>query len=172
MKLNFHSLAFKQTVLILLGITVIFVAMISLLQRQVSSRMSELIMARGQEISEKHVSSIDNIFRRIRFRGNAETYFKTVPLSAGSGDHCAIAIVYLFDVKRKKVFPGKIFHIQEPFRHDRRSFPGNRPVPQSASAYRAAYAGSSFPIQYNSGTVKTQVPKTKIIRFYSKFNTI
>lgn len=62
MKLNFHSLAFKQTVLILLGITVIFVAMIFMLQQQVSSRMSELIMARGQEISEKHVSSIDNIF--------------------------------------------------------------------------------------------------------------
>ena len=62
MKLNVHSLAFKQTLLILLGITLVFGALLITLQRLISTRMSELIMARGQEISEKHVSVIDNIF--------------------------------------------------------------------------------------------------------------
>ncbi|WP_290766407.1 SpoIIE family protein phosphatase [Fibrobacter sp. UBA4297] len=62
MKFNVHSLAFKQTLLILLGITVIFGTLLLTLQRLVNTRMSELIMARGQEISEKHVSLIDNIF--------------------------------------------------------------------------------------------------------------
>ena len=62
MKFNVHSLAFKQTLLILLGITVVFGTLLFTLQRLVNTRMSELIMARGQEISEKHVSLIDNIF--------------------------------------------------------------------------------------------------------------
>ena len=62
MKLNVHSLAFKQTLLILLGITLVFGALLITLQKLISTRMSELIMARGQEISEKHVSVIDNIF--------------------------------------------------------------------------------------------------------------
>lgn len=62
MKFNVHSLAFKQTLLILLGITVVFGTLLFTLQRLVNTRMSELIMARGQEISEKHVSLIDDIF--------------------------------------------------------------------------------------------------------------
>lgn len=62
MKWNIHSLAFKQTLLILLVITIIFGTLLVTLQRLINTRMSELIMARGQEISLKYVSVIDDIF--------------------------------------------------------------------------------------------------------------
>ena len=62
MKLNVHSLAIKQTLLILLGMTIVFGTLLFTLQRLINTRMSELIMARGHEISERNVSLIDNIF--------------------------------------------------------------------------------------------------------------
>lgn len=62
MKLNVHSLAIKQTLLILLGMTLVFGTLLFTLQRLINTRMSELIMARGHEISERNVSLIDNIF--------------------------------------------------------------------------------------------------------------
>ncbi len=59
---NLHSLAIRQSVLILLGISVIFLSIFLSMRFHVSSRVSELLTARGEEISEKNVSTIDAIF--------------------------------------------------------------------------------------------------------------
>lgn len=59
---NLHSLAIRQSVLILLGISIIFLTIFLSMRSHVSSRLSELLTKHGEEISEKSVSLIEDIF--------------------------------------------------------------------------------------------------------------
>lgn len=69
MKYGIHSLVFKQCAIILLGFTLVFVALFGVLKYQVGNRVSDLLMERGSEISEKNVNLINRIFSEAELVG-------------------------------------------------------------------------------------------------------
>lgn len=62
MKYGIHSLAFKQSVMILLGITIVFGILYFSVRSAIGNQVASLLMKRGTEISEKNLNLIDNIF--------------------------------------------------------------------------------------------------------------
>ncbi len=66
MKINFHGLAFKQSAMILLGISVVFAALFGFGSSQIQERMSRLLLQKGEEISRANVAVINNLFGSCR----------------------------------------------------------------------------------------------------------
>ena len=62
MKVNFHGLAFKQSAMILLGISVVFAALFGFGSSQIQERLSRLLLQKGEEISRANVAVINNLF--------------------------------------------------------------------------------------------------------------
>ena len=66
MKVNFHGLAFKQSAMILLGISVVFAALFGFGSSQIQERLSRLLLQKGEEISRANVAVINNLFGSCR----------------------------------------------------------------------------------------------------------
>lgn len=62
MKYGIHSLVFKQSLIILIGFTVVFGVFFGVTKYQAGKRISQLLMDRGTQVSERNVGKIDNIF--------------------------------------------------------------------------------------------------------------
>lgn len=62
MKYGIHSLAFKQSMWILIGITFVFGMMFGSYRISIDNQMKAVLMKRGTEISEKNLTYIDKIF--------------------------------------------------------------------------------------------------------------
>ena len=62
MKINVHGLAFKQSAMILLGISVVFAALIGFGSSQIQERLSRMLLQKGEEISRANVALINNLF--------------------------------------------------------------------------------------------------------------
>lgn len=69
MRYGIHSLAFKQSVLILLGITIVFGALYFSVRSAIGNQVTSILTKRGTEISEKNVYLIDNIFAKSEIIG-------------------------------------------------------------------------------------------------------
>lgn len=62
MKINFHGLAFKQSVLILVGISVVFAALFGLGSFELHEKMSQMLLQNGDEVSRANVALVNNLF--------------------------------------------------------------------------------------------------------------
>lgn len=62
MGFNVHGLAFKQSMMILVGISIVFVALFGVLSSQVQSRLSTLLTQKSEEISQANVAIIEKLF--------------------------------------------------------------------------------------------------------------
>ena len=66
MKVNVRGLAFKQSAMILLGISVVFAALFGFSSTQIQDRISRLLLEKGEEISRANVAVINNLFGSCR----------------------------------------------------------------------------------------------------------
>lgn len=62
MKVNFHGLAFKQSVLILVGISVVFAALFGFGSFEMHEKMSQMLLQNGDEVSRANVALVNNLF--------------------------------------------------------------------------------------------------------------
>lgn len=62
MIINFHGLAFKQSVLILVGISVVFAALFGLGSFELHEKMSQMLLQNGDEVSRANVALVNNLF--------------------------------------------------------------------------------------------------------------
>ena len=62
--LNIHGLAFKQSMMTLVGFSVVFVTLFAVLSFQVQSKLSTLLTQKGEEISLANVAIIENLFEK------------------------------------------------------------------------------------------------------------
>ena len=62
MKVNLHGLAFKQSVLILIGISIVFAALFGLGSFEMHEKMSQMLMQNGDEVSRANVALVNNLF--------------------------------------------------------------------------------------------------------------
>lgn len=62
MKINFHGLAFKQSVLILVGISIVFAALFGLGSFEMHEKMSQMLLQNGDEVSRANVALVNNLF--------------------------------------------------------------------------------------------------------------
>lgn len=70
MFVNFWGLAFKQSVMILIGITVVFAVLFGVLTSQMHSRLTLMVTQKGDEISQANVNYIDKLFNASRVVGD------------------------------------------------------------------------------------------------------
>lgn len=69
MKYGIHSLVFKQCAIILIGFTIVFGVLFGATKYLGENRISQLLMERGTEISEKNVNHINMIFSEAELIG-------------------------------------------------------------------------------------------------------
>ena len=70
MKFNFRGLAFKQSVWILIGVTIAFAMTFRVLSVQMRQGIYNLVVQKGEEISEASVTFIDRLFNTGRKIGD------------------------------------------------------------------------------------------------------
>lgn len=70
MSLNVRGLAFKQSVWILIGVTVVFFTIFYVAGMQLHSGLSKLVIQKGEEISQANVTYIDKLFNTGRKIGD------------------------------------------------------------------------------------------------------
>ena len=70
MKFNFRGLAFKQSVWILIGVTIAFLLIFSVIGTQLRKGLADLVVQKGEEISEANVTYIDKLFNTGRKIGD------------------------------------------------------------------------------------------------------
>lgn len=70
MSLNFRGLAFKQSVWILIGVTVVFFTIFYVAGIQLHGGLSKLVIQKGEEISQANVTYIDKLFNTGRKIGD------------------------------------------------------------------------------------------------------
>ena len=70
MKFNFRGLAFKQSIWILIGVTIAFAMTFSVLDAQMRQGIYNLVVQKGEEISEANVTFIDRLFNTGRKIGD------------------------------------------------------------------------------------------------------
>ena len=70
MKFNFRGLAFKQSVWILIGVTIAFAMTFRVLSAQMRQGVYNLVVQKGEEISEANVTFIDKLFNTGRKIGD------------------------------------------------------------------------------------------------------
>ena len=64
MGFNIHGLAFKQSMLTLLGFSIVFATLFGILSFQVQSEFSTLLTQKGEEISLANVAIIEKLFEK------------------------------------------------------------------------------------------------------------
>ncbi len=70
MKFNFRGLAFKQSVWILIGVTIAFAMTFGVIRSQIKQGIYNLVVQKGEEISEANVTFIDKLFNTGRKIGD------------------------------------------------------------------------------------------------------
>ena len=70
MSLNFRGLAFKQSVWILIGVTIVFFMVFYVVGKQLQDGLSKLVVQKGEEISQANVTYIDKLFNTGRKIGD------------------------------------------------------------------------------------------------------
>ena len=70
MKFNIHGLAFKQSMLTLVGFSIVFAALFGFLSYRVKSEFSTLLTQKGEEISLANVAIIENLFEKAKRLGD------------------------------------------------------------------------------------------------------
>ena len=70
MSLNFRGLAFKQSVWILIGVTIVFFMVFYVVGMQLQGGLSKLVVQKGEEISQANVTYIDKLFNTGRKIGD------------------------------------------------------------------------------------------------------
>ena len=70
MSFNVRGLAFKQSVWILIGVTVVFFTIFYVAGMQLHSGLSKLVIQKGEEISQANVTYIDKLFNTGRKIGD------------------------------------------------------------------------------------------------------
>ena len=70
MSLNFRGLAFKQSVWILIGVTIVFFTIFYVVGMQLQEGLSKLVVQKGEEISQANVTYIDKLFNTGRKIGD------------------------------------------------------------------------------------------------------
>lgn len=102
MKYGIHSLAFKQSMLILIGITFVFGMMFGSYRISIDNQMKAILMKRGTEISEKNLTYIDKIFTDCELVAeNATNVLAGKGIS--DGEHFPEALKSLLEYAREKV---------------------------------------------------------------------
>ena len=64
MKLNIHGLAFKQSMLTLVGFSIVFAVLFGVLSTRVKDEFSTLLTQKGEEISLANVAIIEKLFEK------------------------------------------------------------------------------------------------------------
>ena len=64
MGFNIHGLAFKQSMLTLLGFSIVFATLFGILSFRVQSEFSTLLTQKGEEISLANVAIIEKLFEK------------------------------------------------------------------------------------------------------------
>jgi len=64
MGFNMHGLAFKQSMMTLVGFSIVFATLFGVLSFQVQSKLSTLLTQKGEEISLANVAIIENLFEK------------------------------------------------------------------------------------------------------------
>ena len=64
MGFNVHGLAFKQSMMTLVGFSVVFATLFGVLSFQVQSKLSTLLTEKGEEISLSNVAIIEKLFEK------------------------------------------------------------------------------------------------------------
>ena len=62
MKFNIRGLAFKQSVWILIGVTIVFATVFGVVSSQMKKGLSDMVVQKGEEISQANVTYIDKLF--------------------------------------------------------------------------------------------------------------
>ena len=62
MKINVHGLAFKQSMAVLVGISVVFAALFFFSNSQIQGKFSQMLLQKGEEVSRANVALINNLF--------------------------------------------------------------------------------------------------------------
>ena len=62
MKINVHSLAFKQSVTVLVSISIVFALLFGIGGFQINEKLSQMLLQKGEEISRANVALINNLF--------------------------------------------------------------------------------------------------------------
>ena len=62
MKINVHSLAFKQSVTVLVSISIVFAVLFGIGGFQINEKLSQMLLQKGEEISRANVALINNLF--------------------------------------------------------------------------------------------------------------
>ena len=62
MKINVQSLAFKQSVMVLVSISIVFAVLFGLGGLRINEKLSQMLLQKGEEISRANVALINNLF--------------------------------------------------------------------------------------------------------------
>ena len=70
MGFNLHGLAFKQSMMILTGVSIVFAILFAVISNQVESRLTALLTQKGEEISQANVALIEKLFDTGKYIGD------------------------------------------------------------------------------------------------------
>ena len=70
MGFNIHGLAFKQSMMILTGVSIVFAILFAVISDQVESRLTALLTQKGEEISQANVALIEKLFDTGKYIGD------------------------------------------------------------------------------------------------------
>ena len=74
MKINVHGLAFKQSMAVLAGISIVFAALFFLSNSQIQGKFSQMLLQKGEEVSRANVALINKLFTSGRSIGEEIAY--------------------------------------------------------------------------------------------------
>lgn len=74
MKINVHGLAFKQSMAVLAGISVVFAALFLFSNSQIQGKLSQMLLQKGDEVSRANVALINKLFTSGRSIGEELAY--------------------------------------------------------------------------------------------------
>lgn len=74
MKINVHGLAFKQSMAVLAGISIVFAALFLFSNSQIQGKLSQMLLQKGEEVSRANVALINKLFTSGRSIGEELAY--------------------------------------------------------------------------------------------------
>ena len=87
MKINIHGLAFKQSMAVFAGISIVFAALFFFSNSQIQGKLSQMLLQKGEEVSRANVALINKLFSSGRTFGEEVAYnIGTQNLSAAELD--------------------------------------------------------------------------------------
>ena len=74
MKINVHGLAFKQSMAVFAGISIVFAALFLFSNSQIQGKLSQMLLQKGEEVSRANVALINKLFSSGRTFGEDVAY--------------------------------------------------------------------------------------------------